>query len=190
MTTVMAGDTGTVTPPLFHGSRSPLLLHNFEKTWVEIQYVYIYLKRSHFWGFSFEDIELGQKYRFATFNVCDRGNPPLSNVATLNSIRHSVPVLWREVWTHFITMTTLFTFEAERCKNFKTIFLKTLFFKSSTSIAYISESSALGRLEEVSIDPKFYLILGSGHNSIAQNWDLFRWMYRYIYATGIETWMD
>ncbi len=74
-------------------------------------------------------------------------------------------------------MTTLFIFEAESCKNFKSVFLKTLFFKSSISNAYIYESFALRRLREVSIDRKFYLVLGSDHNSIPQKWDLFRWMY-------------
>ncbi len=72
------------------------------------------------------------------------------------------------------------TFEAGSCKNFKAVFLKTLFFKSSTSNAYISESVALRRLGQVSIDPKFYLVLGSGHNSIPQKWDLFRWMYAMV----------
>ncbi len=70
-------------------------------------------------------------------------------------------------------MTTLYIFEAESCKNFKAVFLKTLFFKSSTSNAYIPESFALRRLEEISIDPKFYLVLGSGHNLIPPKWDLF-----------------
>ncbi len=118
---------------------------------------------------------------FATFNVFDKGNPSLSNVATRNSIRHPVSVLWREMWTHFITITTLFISEVESCKNFKAGFLKTLFFKSSTSNAYISKSFALRRLGEVSIDPKLYLVLGSGHNSIPQKWDLFRWMYTFSF---------
>ncbi len=43
---------------------------------------------------------------FAIFNVSDRGNSPLSNVASRNSIRLSVSVLWKEMWTHLITMTT------------------------------------------------------------------------------------
>ncbi len=33
---------------------------------------------------------------------------------------------------------------------------------------YISESFALWRLGEVSIDPKFYLVLESGRNSVPQ----------------------
>ncbi len=105
---------------------------------------------------------------------------PLSNATNCNSIRPSISVLWRETWTHLITITTLFTFEAESCKNFKEVFLKTLFFKSSTSKAYISESFTIRRLGKISIDPKFYLVLGSGHNSIPQKLDLFRWMYTYI----------
>ncbi len=76
-------------------------------------------------------------------------------------------------------MTTLFIFEVKSCENFKAIFLKTLFFKSSTSNAYISESFVLRRLGEVSIELKFYLVLGSDHDSILQKWDLFRWMYTY-----------
>ncbi len=76
-------------------------------------------------------------------------------------------------------MTTLFTFEAESCKNFKAGFLETLFFKSSTSNVYISECLALRRLGEVSIDPKFYLVLRSVYNSIPQKWDIFRRMYTY-----------
>ncbi len=71
-------------------------------------------------------------------------------------------------------MTTLFTFEAEICKIFEAIFLETLFFKSLTSNAYIFESFALRRLGEVSIRLKFYLLLGSGNNSIPHKWDLFR----------------
>ncbi len=63
------------------------------------------------------------------------------------------------MWTHLITMTTLFIFEAENCKNFEVVFLKTMFFKSSTSNVYISESFAFRRHGEVSIDPKFYLVL-------------------------------
>ncbi len=62
-------------------------------------------------------------------------------------------------------MTTLFIFEAESCKNFKAVFLKTLFFNSSTSNTYISESFVLRRFGEVLIDPKFYLVLGSGNTS-------------------------
>ncbi len=68
-------------------------------------------------------------------------------------------------------MTTLFIFEAESCKNFKAIFLETLFFKSSTSNAYISETFALRRLGEVPIDPKFNLVSEFGRNSIPQTWD-------------------
>ncbi len=82
-------------------------------------------------------------------------------------------------------MSTLFIFEVESCKNFTAVFLKTLFFKSSTSNVYMSESFALRRLREVSIDSKFYLVLGSGHNSIPQKWDLFRWMYTYVYTSAL-----
>ncbi len=89
------------------------------------------------------------------------------------------------MWTHLITTTKLFIFEAKSCKNFEVVFLKPLFFKSSTLNAYVSESFALRRLGEVSIDPRFYLVLGSGHNSVPQKWDLFRWMYTYVYH-GVE----
>ncbi len=78
-------------------------------------------------------------------------------------------------------MKTLFIFEAESCKNFKAVFLKTLFFKSSTSNAYISKSLALRGLREVLIDSKFYLVLESDYNSIPQKWDLFRWMYTLLF---------
>ncbi len=50
-----------------------------------------------------------------------------------------------------------------------------MFFNSSTLNGYISESFALRRFGEVSIDPKFYLALESGCNSIPLKWDLFRW---------------
>ncbi len=77
-------------------------------------------------------------------------------------------------------MTTLFIFEAESCKNFKAVFLKTLFFKSSTSNAY-SESFALKRLGAISIDWKSFFVLESGYNSIPKKWDLFRWMYTHVF---------
>ncbi len=166
---------------------------HFRKNWIFLlwntrctSFVYIHLKRSHFWDFSFGDTaifpNLGRKYRFAIFNVSDIGKPPLSNAATCSSIRHSVSVLWREMWTHLITRTTLFIFEAESCKNFKAIFLKTLLFKSLTSNVYFPKNFALKRLGEVSIDPKFYLVLRSVHNSIPQKWDLFRWMYTFYFV--------
>ncbi len=41
---------------------------------------------------------------------------------------------------------------------------------------------ALRKLGEVSINPKFYIVLGFGHNSIPQKQDLFRWTYAYMYA--------
>ncbi len=82
-------------------------------------------------------------------------------------------------------MTTLFTSENVSCKNFKSVFLETLFFKSSTSNAYISGNFGLRRLGEVLIDLKFYLVLGSGHNSIPQKWDLFRCMYTYTHVEEI-----
>ncbi len=77
-------------------------------------------------------------------------------------------------------MTTLFTVEDESCKNFEAIFLKTLFFKSSTLNAYTCESFALKKLGEISIDPKFYLVLRSSHNSIPQKCDLSRCTYTYV----------
>ncbi len=50
---------------------------------------------------------------------------------------------------------------------------------------HISQSYALRRLGKVSIDLKFYLVIGSGHNLIPQKWDLFRWMYTYM--SGLES---
>ncbi len=77
-----------------------------------------------------------------------------------------------------VELTDIFTFDAESCplfslRNFKAVFLETLFFKSWTSKCCISDSFALRRLGEVSIDPKFYLVLGSGLNSIPQKWDIY-----------------
>ncbi len=94
------------------------------------------------------------------------------------AIRFDLPFLFYK-GTKLVDIFTLF--EAKNCpfllKNFKTGFLETLFFKSSTSKCYISESFVLRRLGKVSIDQKFYLVLGSGHNSIPQKWDLFRFKY-------------
>ncbi len=135
----------------------------------------IHLKWSHFWGFSFGDAaifqKLGRNFVFVTFTFLIEKTLLFRMPQAKDSIWHSISVLWREMRTHFITMTS------KSCKNFKAIFLKTLFFKSSTSNAYISESFAFRRFGQVSIDPKFYLVLRSGHNSIPQKWDLFRWMY-------------
>ncbi len=81
---------------------------NQQKTFfVGWRYVYMNLKRSHFWGFSFGDTavfpKLGQKYGFAIFNVSDRGNTPFLNAVNCNSIRPSILV---EIFT---------LFEAESC---------------------------------------------------------------------------
>ncbi len=69
-------------------------------------------------------------------------------------------------------LAEIFIFEAESClfslKNFKGVFLETLFLKISNPNAHISESFALKRLGEVSIDPKFYLVFGYSHNSVPQ----------------------
>ncbi len=72
-------------------------------------------------------------------------------------------------------------------KTLKPFYSKLFFFKSSTSNAYMFESFALSRLREVSVDPKFYLVLGSGHNSIPQKFDLFRWMYTIL---KVKRWAD
>ncbi len=67
------------------------------------------------------------------------------------------------------------------------VFSKLFFSKVQLQNAYMSESFALRRLGDVSIDPKFYLVLGSGHNSIPQKWDLFRWMYTYYETAAAPT---
>ncbi len=79
-----------------------------------------------------------------------------------------------EIFTLFKDESVFFSL-----KNFKAVFLETLFFKSLTSKCYIYESFALRTLAEVSIYLKFYLVLGSGHNSVPQKWYLFRFMYTF-----------
>ncbi len=71
-------------------------------------------------------------------------------------------------------------------KTLKPFFLKLCYFKSITSKCCISESFALRRLKEVSIDPKLYLALGSSHNSIPQKWYVFRFTYIYAYNMNIQ----
>ncbi len=153
-------------------------------------YVYIHLKCPTFEVLVLEIQQFFQSWveniGFAIFNVSDRENPPLLNVTICNSIRPSIPVLGRETWTSLITMKTSFTFEAESCKNFKTIFLETLFFKSSTSNTYISESFTLRGLGEFSIDKKLYLVLGSGTQP--QKWELFKCAYIYLKCTVTTQW--
>ncbi len=85
-----------------------------------------------------------------------RGNPPVSNVANCNLDPNF----------HFCSMERNVNppHNHDSYKNFKSVFLETLFFKSSTSNANISESFARRRLGEVTIDPKFHLVLGSDHN--------------------------
>ncbi len=96
--------------------------------------------------------------RYRTFHFC--------SMEVQNSRRYS----------HYLKLKVVFF----SLKNFKAVFLETLFFKSSTSKCYISESFALWKLGEVSIDPNFYLILGSSHNSIPQKWDLLRFTYTFV----------
>ncbi len=81
--------------------------------------------------------------------------------------------MWK--YSHYLKVELVFF----SLKNFKT-FLETIFFKNSTSKCYIFESFALLRLGEVSIDPKFYLVFGSGHNSVPQKWNFFRFTYTYF----------
>ncbi len=63
-------------------------------------------------------------------------------------------------------------FEAESCLFFHSKTLEPVFSQLCFSKVQIqntiSQSFALRKLGEVSIDPKFYLALGSGHNSIPQ----------------------
>ncbi len=114
---------------------------------------------------------------FAIFNISDWGNPALSNAANRNSIQSSILCSMEEQnsqrYSHYLKLKVVFF----SLNYFKTFFLETLFFKSSTSKCCISENLELRRLREVSIDPKFYLVLGSGHDSILQKWDRFKFTY-------------
>ncbi len=138
--------------------------------------MYVNLKRSTFVVIVSEIQRFFQSWVknivIAIFTVFDRGNPPLLKPQT--KTRSNLSFLFYRG----VKLAEIFTFEAECClfsfKNFKVVFLETLFLKSSTSKCYISDSFALRRLKGVSIDPKFYLVLGCGHNSIPQKWKLFR----------------
>ncbi len=68
---------------------------------------------------------------FANFTVSDGGNLRLSNAADCNSIRPSVSVLWRCKTRGDIHIIWSWKLSFCHLKNFKAVFHKTLFFKSS-----------------------------------------------------------
>ncbi len=136
-------------------------------------YAYVNLKRSHFWGFNLGDTaifpKLGQKYHFFIVNVSDLRNSPLSNVTNSTMVQN----LWR--YSDYLKMKVVFF----HSKTLKPFFSKLYYSKVQLQNA-IFLSFALRRLREVSIDPKFYLVLGSGHNSIPRKWDILKFTYTHI----------